>query len=173
MKTKSRHGLTRIRSRSSEKREAYQGAYQDPTGTVDEPVGTDIVVGPNAAKPLRLDIPLFVSDMSFGALSEEAKVALSMSNPPRNVPLLCRKSEAALYVHPDRSRHPDLTLGFAPEANQSDLILNLAAPKVWSDSVVEKMILGRSMQMRLPAANIGGYLNCVSKPDNQFERQQF
>ena len=114
------------------KRDAYQGAYQDPTGTVDEPhvkfirklandglskvghhgpaaamgvprdslpkwedlqfvvgqlhklpllddepVGTDITIGPNAAKPLRLNIPLFVSDMSFGALSEEAKVALS------------------------------------------------------------------------------------------------
>jgi glutamate synthase domain-containing protein 2 len=113
-------------------RDAYQGAYQDPTGTADEPhvkfirkladeglskvghhgpsaamgvprgslpkwddlqfvvaqlhklpllddepVGTDIVIGPNARKPLRLEIPLFVSDMSFGALSEEAKVALS------------------------------------------------------------------------------------------------
>ncbi len=43
----------------------------------DEPVGTDIVVGANANKPLKLDIPLFVSDMSFGALSYEAKVALS------------------------------------------------------------------------------------------------
>lgn len=43
----------------------------------DEPVGTDIVIGPGAKKPLRLDIPLFVSDMSFGALSEEAKVALA------------------------------------------------------------------------------------------------
>ncbi len=114
------------------KRDAYQGAYQDPTGTADEPyvkfirklaneglskvghhgpssamgvprdslpkwddlqfvvgqlhklplldeepVGTDLTIGPNAAKPLKLDIPLFVSDMSFGALSEEAKVALS------------------------------------------------------------------------------------------------
>ncbi len=113
-------------------RDAYQGIYQDPTGTADEPhvkfirkladdglskvghhgpaaamgvprdslpkwddlqfvvgqlhklpllddepVGTDIVIGPNAAKPLHLKIPLFVSDMSFGALSEEAKVALS------------------------------------------------------------------------------------------------
>jgi len=113
-------------------REAYQGAYQDPTGTVDEPhvwfirklaeeglsktghhgpasamgvprdtlpkwddlqfvvgqlhklplldeerVGTDLVIGPNAARPLKLDIPLFVSDMSFGALSEESKVALA------------------------------------------------------------------------------------------------
>jgi glutamate synthase domain-containing protein 2 len=43
----------------------------------EEPVGTDIVIGKNAKKPLRLDIPLFVSDMSFGALSEEAKVALA------------------------------------------------------------------------------------------------
>ncbi len=43
----------------------------------DEPVGTDVVIGPNARKPLKLDIPLFVSDMSFGALSEPAKVALS------------------------------------------------------------------------------------------------
>ncbi len=114
------------------KRDAYQGLYQDPTGTVDEPhvkwirtlsgeglskvghhgrasamgvprdslpkwedlqfvvsqlhklpllddepVGTDLVIGPNADKPLKLDIPLFVSDMSFGALSEEAKIALS------------------------------------------------------------------------------------------------
>lgn len=113
-------------------REAYQGAYQDPTGTVDEPhvkfirkladeglskvghhgpaaamgvprdslpkwddlqfvvaqlhklplldeepVATDLVIGRNAEKPLHLDIPLFVSDMSFGALSEEAKTALA------------------------------------------------------------------------------------------------
>ncbi|NNE44513.1 MAG: Rieske 2Fe-2S domain-containing protein [Gemmatimonadetes bacterium] len=43
----------------------------------DDPVGTELVIGPNAGKPLRLEIPLFVSDMSFGALSEEAKVALA------------------------------------------------------------------------------------------------
>ncbi len=114
-------------------RSAYQGLYQDPKGTDDEPhvnrirdlaangleksghhgpsdamgvprsklpswddiqittaqlarlpllddveVGTELVIGPNAAKPLRLKIPLFVSDMSFGALSQEAKIALAM-----------------------------------------------------------------------------------------------
>jgi len=113
-------------------RDAYQGAYQDHTGTADEPhvklirklateglsktgahgpatsmgvsrnelpkwddiqfltaqlaqfpqlddvsVGTDLVVGPNSERPLHLDIPIMVSDMSFGALSLEAKVALS------------------------------------------------------------------------------------------------
>lgn len=40
-------------------------------------VGTELVIGPNAKKPLALSIPLFVSDMSFGALSEEAKVAMA------------------------------------------------------------------------------------------------
>ncbi len=43
----------------------------------DENVGTGVVIGPAAMKPLALAIPLFVSDMSFGALSEEAKVALA------------------------------------------------------------------------------------------------
>jgi len=43
----------------------------------DEAVGTEVVIGPNAQKPLKLAIPLFVSDMSFGALSEPAKVALA------------------------------------------------------------------------------------------------
>ncbi|MFV2056356.1 MAG: glutamate synthase-related protein [Thiohalomonadales bacterium] len=113
-------------------RDSYQGAYQDHTGTADEPyvkfirqlanegltkvghhgpaaamgvprgglpkwddlqfvvaqlhklplldeenVGTEMIIGPRAKKPLQFDIPIFVSDMSFGALSEEAKVALS------------------------------------------------------------------------------------------------
>ena len=43
----------------------------------DDAVGTNVTIGPNAQKPLKLDIPLFVSDMSFGALSETAKVALA------------------------------------------------------------------------------------------------
>lgn len=43
----------------------------------DATVNTQLVIGPESNKPLQLDIPLFVSDMSFGALSEEAKVALA------------------------------------------------------------------------------------------------
>lgn len=43
----------------------------------DVAVGTSVTIGPRAKKPLQLDIPLFVSDMSFGALSLEAKTALS------------------------------------------------------------------------------------------------
>ena len=40
-------------------------------------VGTDFILGPESKKPLQFEIPLFVSDMSYGALSEEAKIALS------------------------------------------------------------------------------------------------
>jgi len=43
----------------------------------DAAVGTELVIGPEARWPLRLEIPLFVSDMSFGSLSQEAKVALA------------------------------------------------------------------------------------------------
>lgn len=42
-----------------------------------EDVATKVIIGSKAKKPLVLDIPLFVSDMSFGALSREAKIALS------------------------------------------------------------------------------------------------
>ncbi len=114
-------------------RDAYQGSFQDPVGTSDEPhvkfirklageglsktghhgpvsamgvpkgdlpgwdqiqfvvaqlatlplldeaeVKSELLIGPGAKKPLKLKIPLFVSDMSYGALSEEAKIALSM-----------------------------------------------------------------------------------------------
>ncbi len=43
----------------------------------DAAVGTELIIGPQAKRPLKLDIPLFVSDMSFGALSEEAKTAMA------------------------------------------------------------------------------------------------
>lgn len=53
------------------------GQLAKPPLLDDAPVGTGVIIGPNAQKPLQLDIPLFVSDMSFGALSEPAKLALA------------------------------------------------------------------------------------------------
>ena len=44
----------------------------------DASVSTELIIGPQTKKPLKLKIPLFVSDMSFGALSEEAKVSLAI-----------------------------------------------------------------------------------------------
>jgi hypothetical protein len=43
----------------------------------DEPVNTKTVIGPAADKPLEIDMPVFVTHMSFGALSQEIKVALA------------------------------------------------------------------------------------------------
>jgi glutamate synthase domain-containing protein 2/rubredoxin len=43
----------------------------------EEPVSTRTVIGPEADHPLELATPVFVSHMSFGALSREAKIALA------------------------------------------------------------------------------------------------
>ncbi len=43
----------------------------------EEEVNTKVIIGKNAKKPLVLDMPIFVSDMSFGALSKEAKISLA------------------------------------------------------------------------------------------------
>ena len=42
-----------------------------------DPVGTEIMIGPGAAKPLWLDIPILVSDIPLPNLSENAKMALA------------------------------------------------------------------------------------------------
>ncbi len=43
----------------------------------DEPVRTRTVIGPGAEHPLVIDTPIYISHMSFGALSKEAKTALA------------------------------------------------------------------------------------------------
>ena len=43
----------------------------------EEPVNTRTIIGPRATHPLVIDTPIFITHMSFGALSKEAKLALS------------------------------------------------------------------------------------------------
>ena len=43
----------------------------------DAAIDTRLVIGPRAKRPLALEIPLLVTDMSFGALSYEARMALA------------------------------------------------------------------------------------------------
>lgn len=43
----------------------------------EDPVDSKVIIGKKAKKPLVIDLPLIVSDMSFGALSKEAKIALA------------------------------------------------------------------------------------------------
>ena len=42
-----------------------------------EPVNTQTVIGPKAKQPLVIETPVYVTHMSFGALSREAKIALA------------------------------------------------------------------------------------------------
>ena len=54
------------------------GAQLDPMPLdEDAEVRTTTVIGPRAAKPLILENPVYISHMSFGALSREAKVSLA------------------------------------------------------------------------------------------------
>lgn len=54
------------------------GAQLNPAPLLDdEPVITTVVIGKNAKRPLIAENPVFVSHMSFGALSVETKVALA------------------------------------------------------------------------------------------------
>jgi glutamate synthase domain-containing protein 2 len=43
----------------------------------EEPVNTQTVIGPQAKTPLVIETPIYISHMSFGALSKEAKTALA------------------------------------------------------------------------------------------------
>jgi glutamate synthase domain-containing protein 2/rubredoxin len=56
----------------------FRGAqfYRFPRNE-DEAVSTSTVIGPGARRPLEMEIPFYVSHMSFGALSKEAKIALA------------------------------------------------------------------------------------------------
>jgi methylamine---glutamate N-methyltransferase subunit C len=43
----------------------------------EDPVNTQTIIGPDAKQPLVIESPLFVTHMSFGALSKESKLALA------------------------------------------------------------------------------------------------
>jgi len=43
----------------------------------DEPVNTRTIIGPGAEQPLVIETPVYITHMSFGALSKEVKIALA------------------------------------------------------------------------------------------------
>ena len=43
----------------------------------DQPVNTETIIGPRAKRPLVINMPVYVTHMSFGALSREVKIALA------------------------------------------------------------------------------------------------
>ena len=78
------------------------GAQLNPPPLLDhDPVETQTVIGKHARKPMVLESPIYISHMSFGALSREAKIALSRGSamaknvcPARTV-ILQRKNRTA------------------------------------------------------------------------------
>lgn len=57
------------------------GAQLNPPPLNDgEPVDTTTVIGKNAKKPMVLESPVYISHMSFGALSREIKIALAQGS---------------------------------------------------------------------------------------------
>ncbi|MCP4623904.1 MAG: hypothetical protein GY850_10275 [bacterium] len=46
----------------------------------EEPVNTRTVIGPRAGVPLAIETPIYISHMSFGALSKQVKTALAMGS---------------------------------------------------------------------------------------------
>jgi len=73
----------------------------------DEPVAMRTVIGPSAERPVTLEIPFYVSHMSFGALSREAKMALARGS-RRMGTAICsgeggllpeERAEAAIYIY--------------------------------------------------------------------------
>ena len=54
------------------------GAQLNPPPLMEhEPVSTTTVIGKHAKKPMVLDMPVYISHMSFGAMSKEMKTALA------------------------------------------------------------------------------------------------
>ena len=53
-----------------------------------EPVNTKTVIGPRAATPLVIETPIYISHMSFGALSKQAKTALAKGSASQKT-LIC------------------------------------------------------------------------------------
>ena len=54
------------------------GAQLNPAPLLDsEDVSLKTVIGKHAMRPLEIDMPVYISHMSFGALSKEAKIALA------------------------------------------------------------------------------------------------
>ena len=54
----------------------------------EEPVNTKTVIGPRAGTPLVIETPIYISHMSFGALSKQAKTALAKGSAAQKT-LIC------------------------------------------------------------------------------------
>ncbi len=129
---------------------------------------TDSTIGPKAERPLNLDIPVYITGMSFGALSYEAKTALARgatmagsatcSGEGGMIPDERRYSGKWLYqciqsrygYNPHHARLADAIEVFIGQGHKVGLGGHLMGQKV-SDQVAEMRNLPAGIDQRSPA----------------------
>jgi glutamate synthase domain-containing protein 2 len=129
---------------------------------------TDSAIGPKAQRPLNLDIPVYITGMSFGALSYEAKTALARgatmagsatcSGEGGMIPDERRYSGKWLYqciqsrygYNPHHARLADAIEVFIGQGHKVGLGGHLMGQKV-SDQVAEMRNLPAGIDQRSPA----------------------
>lgn len=86
----------------------FKGGQLDrPPLNEEEPVDTRTIIGKTAKQPLELAVPFYVSHMSFGALSREAKIALARGSKRAGTAIASgeggmlpeERAEAGLYLY--------------------------------------------------------------------------
>jgi methylamine---glutamate N-methyltransferase subunit C len=87
----------------------------------DTPVSTKTVIGKSAKHPLVLDIPFYVSHMSFGAISREAKIALAQGSAAVNT-AMCSGEGGMLQGSRKAAKHYIYELGTAPFSHDESAI---------------------------------------------------
>ncbi|MCK5128406.1 MAG: CDGSH iron-sulfur domain-containing protein [Clostridiales bacterium] len=96
---------------------------------VDTPVNTKTIIGKTAKKPLELDIPFYVSHMSFGALSKEAKVALAAGSSLVGT-AMCSGEGGMLKESRVAARKYIYELGTAPFSHDAEIIKQADAVEI-------------------------------------------
>ncbi|ERJ12857.1 glutamate synthase-related protein [Haloplasma contractile] len=87
----------------------------------DEQVDIKTVIGKNAKKPLELSMPFYVSHMSFGALSKEAKVTLAKGSSEVNT-AMCSGEGGMLPESRDAAKKYIYELGTSKYTHDEDSI---------------------------------------------------
>lgn len=95
----------------------------------DDPVNTRTVIGPKAQHPLELTMPFYVSHMSFGALSREAKVALAMGATAVGT-ATCSGEGGLLPEERKAASHYIYEIGTAPFTDKPELVAQADAVEI-------------------------------------------
>jgi glutamate synthase domain-containing protein 2 len=95
----------------------------------DESVSCKTIIGKTAKQPLELDIPFYVSHMSFGALSREAKIALARGSRLAGT-AICSGEGGMLPAERDEAAKYIYELGTAEFSHRDENILKADAVEI-------------------------------------------